>query len=128
MPLTTNRFGSAGMVLKEGTRVGPFEIASLLGSGAMGQVYLARDTRLNRAVAIKFLSSEAADQDARRRFQQEAKTASSLNHPHILTVFEVGEFEGQQYLVTEFMDGGTLRDWQIATRPGWLQIVELLSG
>lgn len=70
----------------------------------MGEVYRARDTRLNRPVAIKFLSSEIADAVARRRSQQEAQTASSLNHPHILTVFEAGEWEGRQYLVTEFID------------------------
>ena len=77
----------------------------------MGQVFLGQDTRLNRPVAIKFLSQELADDSARRRFQREAQTASALNHPHILTVFDVGEFEGRQYIVTEFVDRGTLRDW-----------------
>ena len=69
----------------------------------------ASDTRLNRPVAIKFLSDELADAAARRRFQREAQTASSLNHPHILTVHDAGEIDGRQYLVTEFVDGGTLR-------------------
>jgi len=96
---------------KPGTRLGPYEIVSRLGTGGMGVVYRASDMRLNRPVAIKFLSADVADESARRRFQLEAKTASSLNHPHILTVHEAGELGGQQYLVTEFIDGGTLRDW-----------------
>src|SRR5260370_8423104 len=83
----------------------------------MGEVYRAVDTRLNRPVAIKFLSTQIADESARRRFQQEAKTASSLNHPHILTVFEAGEIEGRQYLVSEFVAAGTLRNWLQAKRP-----------
>ena len=71
----------------------------------MGTVYRARDTKMNRPVAIKFLSDEFADASARRRFQREAQTASSLNHPHIVTVYDAGEWEGRQYLVTEFVDG-----------------------
>src|SRR6476469_4189052 len=98
------------MDLREGERLGPYEIQSSLGSGGMGEVYRALDTRLNRPVAIKFLSSQLADASARRRFQQEAKAASALNHPHILTVFEAGEVDDRQYLVTEFIDGGTLDD------------------
>ena len=94
----------------------------------MGRVYRARDTKLNRLVAIKFLSDELADPAARRRFQREAQMASSLNHPHILTVHDVGEFEGRQYLVTEFVDGGTLKDWAGAEKRSWRQIVELLVG
>ena len=94
----------------------------------MGTVYRALDTRLNRPVAIKVLSNELADADARRRFQREAQMASSLNHPHILTVHDVGEFEGRQYIVTEFVDGGTLKDWAKAEKRTWLQIVELLTG
>jgi serine/threonine protein kinase len=93
----------------------------------MGVVYRALDTNLNRPVAIKFLSSALADPDARRRFQREAQTASSLNHPHILTVHHAGEFEGRQYLVTEFVDGGTLRDWLLEGH-GWRQTIELLTG
>jgi serine/threonine protein kinase len=73
---------------------GPYRTTMLLGVGGMGEVYHAQDTRLNRSVAIKFLSSEMGDHTAFRRFQQEARLASSLNHPHILTVHEVGEFEG----------------------------------
>ena len=77
------------------------------------------DTKLNRPVAIKFLSDDLADAAARRRFQREAQTASSLNHPHIVTVHDAGEIEGRQYLVTEFVDGGTLRDWAHAEKRTW---------
>jgi serine/threonine protein kinase/Tol biopolymer transport system component len=114
--------------LKAGTTIGPYRIENLLGVGGMGEVYRAVDTRLNRPVAIKFLSQRLADDSGRRRFQQEAKTASSLNHPHILTVFEAGERDGQQYLVLEFADAGTLRDWLRSKKPSWRQIVNLLTG
>src|SRR4029453_15776414 len=116
------------MALEAGYRLGVYEIQGSLGAGGMGEVYRARDVRLNRMVAIKFLSPEIADESARRRFQQEAKMASSLNHPHILTVYEAGEHDGQQYLVTEFVDGGTLRDWTKADKRTWRQIVNLLAG
>src|SRR4026209_476737 len=99
------------MALTAGTRLGPYEIVGMLGAGGMGEVYRAEDTRLDRPVAIKFLSAEIADESARRRFQQEAKMASALNHPHIVTVHEASEIDGRQYLVTEFIDGGTLRGW-----------------
>src|SRR5262245_32161375 len=116
------------MALAPGTRLGPYEIQAPLGAGGMGEVYRAHDTRLNRPVAIKFLSADTADARARRRFQQEAQTASSLNHPHILTVFEAGEWEDRHYLVTEFVDGGTLKDWAAAERRTWRQIADLLVG
>ena len=93
----------------------------------MGVVYRALDTKLNRPVAVKFLSKDVADATARRRFQQEARMASSLNHPHILTVYDVGVFERREYLVTEFVDGGTLREWSREKRT-WRQIVDLLIG
>jgi serine/threonine protein kinase len=79
-------------------------------------------------VAIKFLSDELADTAARRRFQREAQMASSLNHPHILTVYHVGEIDGRQYLVTEFVDGGTLRNWARQPPHTWQDVVELLIG
>jgi serine/threonine protein kinase len=94
----------------------------------MGMVYRATDTKLNRPVAIKVLNDRLADASARRRFQREAKTASSLNHPHILTVFDVGDFEGRQYIVTEFVDGGTLKDWTRAAKRSWREVVEMLTG
>jgi len=114
--------------LAAGVQIGAFRIERVLGHGGMGTVYLAVDTKLNRRVAIKLLSDDLADAAARRRFQREAQTASSLNHPHILTVHDVGEFEGRQYLVTEYVDGGTLRDWAIAEKHSWRQILELLTG
>jgi serine/threonine protein kinase/Tol biopolymer transport system component len=114
--------------LPAGTQVGPYKLEAILGEGGMGVVYRALDSKLNRPVAVKFLSREIADVAARRRFQRESRLASSLNHPHILTVHDAGEFEGQQYLVTEFIDGGTLKDWSRAERRSWREIVELLGG
>jgi eukaryotic-like serine/threonine-protein kinase len=111
-----------------GTQLGAYRIETVLGEGGMGVVYRALDTKLNRPVAVKFLSDDLADAASRRRFQREAQTASSLNHPHILTVLDAGEIDGRQYLVTEFVDGGTLRDWSRAEKRGWAQIVELLVG
>jgi serine/threonine protein kinase/sugar lactone lactonase YvrE len=105
-----------------------YEIEGKLGEGGMGVVYRALDTKLNRPVAIKFLSDDLADAAARHRFQREAQTASSLNHPHILTVYDVGEFDGRQYLVTEFVDGGTLKTWIRSAKRTWRQIIELLAG
>src|SRR5437773_359562 len=100
-----------------GQTLGHYRIEIKLGEGGMGVVYRARDLQLNRNVAIKFLSSNLADAASRRRFQQEAQTVSSLNHPHILTVFEADELDGQQYLVTEYIEGSTLRDWARRTQP-----------
>src|SRR6185503_15474465 len=105
-----------------------YRIEDKLGEGGMGAVYRALDTHLNRPVAIKFLSTHVADADARRRFQREAQMASSLNHPHIVTVHDAGETDGRQYLVTEFIDGGTLKDWASQGRRSWKQIVQLLTG
>src|SRR5437588_3429559 len=116
------------MAIGVGTRLGPYEIVGELGAGGMGVVYRARDTRLNRFVAIKFLSSNVVDEPARRRFLQEAKTTSSLNHPHILSVHEVGGFEGRQYLVSELVDAGTLRDWSRSEKRTWRELVEMLLG
>jgi serine/threonine-protein kinase len=111
-----------------GANIGSYRIDGALGAGGMGVVYRATDTRLNRPVSIKFLSARLLDADARRRFQREAQLASALNHPHILTVHDVAEHEGQQYIVTELVDGGTLQDWSSAAARTWRQIVELLTG
>ena len=116
------------MQLSAGAQLGPYRIENTLGAGGMGEVFRARDTRLNRTVAIKFLSEDLATPLARRRFQQEARTASSLNHPHILTVHDAGEFEERQYLVAEFVDGGTLKEWARAEDRSWHQVVDLLVG
>jgi serine/threonine-protein kinase len=98
------------MTISSGAQLGPYEILSQLGAGGMGEVYRARDTRLNREVAIKVLPASLAD-DADRllRFAQEAQSASALNHPNIITIHEVGEIEGLHFIVTELIDGNTLR-------------------
>ena len=97
--------------LKQGQEFGSYEILDSLGVGGMGEVYLARDSRLGRTVALKVLALEIARDERRmKRFRQEAKVASSLNQPNILTVFEFGEIEGLTFLATEFIDGETLRD------------------
>src|ERR1700694_2168197 len=114
--------------LTSGTQIGSYRLESQIGEGGMGSVYLALDTKLNRRVAMKFLSDDLADAAARRRFQREAQLASALNHPHILTVYDAGEFEGRQYLVTEFVDGGTLKSWAKQEPRTWRQIIELLTG
>ena len=111
-----------------GLKVGQYRIEWKLGEGGMSTVYLALDTKLQRHVAIKFLSDDLADAEARRRFQREAQMASSLNHPHIVTVYDIGEFEGRQYLVTEYVDGGTLKDWVKDKRRTPKEIAELLTG
>src|SRR6476646_6289500 len=105
--------------LASGTQIGSYRIESKLGEGGMGAVYRALDVKLNRPVAVKVLSEELADAAARRRFQREAQMASSLNHPHILTVYDAGEIDGRQYLVTEYIDGGTLKDWANAGPHTW---------
>jgi len=99
------------MALASGTRLGPYEIRSPLGAGGMGEVYRAHDSRLNRVVAVKILSSSFAhDPERLRRFQQEARVVAALNHPNILAVYDFGENDGSLYMVTEFLEGETLRE------------------
>jgi Tol biopolymer transport system component len=98
------------MTLSAGARLNHYEILSPLGAGGMGEVYLAEDTRLRRKVALKLLPSEFTRDAARvRRFEQEARAASALNHPNIITIHEIGEANGAHYIATEFIDGQTLR-------------------
>jgi eukaryotic-like serine/threonine-protein kinase len=111
-----------------GREIGAYRVLSPLGAGGMGVVYKALDAKFNRSVAIKFLSETLLDTEARRRFLREAQTASSLNHPHILTVHDIGEIDRRQYLVTEFVDGGTLRDWRNAGERSWQEIADLMLG
>jgi serine/threonine protein kinase len=93
-----------------GTRLGAYEIVGPIGAGAMGEVYRARDTRLDREVAIKMLpASLAEDALALERFQREARLVASLNHPHICTLYDVGDQDGRPYLLMELLDGGTLQ-------------------
>src|SRR5918993_1889277 len=104
------RFYAEGEALERGRRVGRYEVESLLGRGGMGEVYLARDTELRRLVALKVVSAELdGGHDALRRFEQEALAASALNHPNIMTVYEVGRAESLHYIASEFIDGVTLR-------------------
>ncbi len=99
------------MTLTGGTKLGPYEIQSPLGAGGMGEVYRARDTRLNRDVAIKVLPAGfARDPERLRRFQQEAQAVAALNHPNILAIHDFGEHEGSPYIVMEFLEGATLRE------------------
>ncbi len=99
------------MALTSGTRLGPYEIQSPLGAGGMGEVYRARDTRLDRSVAVKILPSHLSeDPEAKQRFDREARTISSLNHPNICTLHDVGHQDGIDYLVMEYLEGQTLAD------------------
>src|SRR5713101_2647325 len=99
------------MALTSGTKLGPYEIQSPLGAGGMGEVYRARDPRLGRDVAIKVLPvSFAADSDRLRRFDQEARAVAALNHPNILALYDVGAESGLHFIVSELLDGETLRD------------------
>src|SRR5258708_21579324 len=98
------------MTLPAGTKLSRYEIHSQLGAGGMGEVFLAQDTKLDRKVALKLLHAEvAANQDRMRRFVQEAKAASALNHPNIITIYEIEEIDSIQFIATEFIDGETLR-------------------
>jgi len=99
------------MALTSGTKLGPYQIETPLGAGGMGEVYRASDSRLQRAVAIKVLPKQVAgDPDRLRRFEQEARAVAALDHPNILSIYDVGAYDGAPYLVTEFLDGATLRE------------------
>jgi serine/threonine protein kinase len=97
------------MALTNGIKLGPYEIVAPIGAGGMGEVYRARDTRLDRTVAIKVLSAHLSDDVTRRqRFEREAKAISSLNHPHICTLYDVGQQDGADFIVMEYLEGETL--------------------
>src|SRR5436309_13486494 len=99
------------MTLASGTRLGPYEILSPLGAGGMGEVYRARDTRLGRDVAIKVLPQHlTSNADVRARFEREARAVSSLNHPHICTLHDIGREGDTDYLVMELVEGESLAD------------------
>jgi Tol biopolymer transport system component/tRNA A-37 threonylcarbamoyl transferase component Bud32 len=124
----TNGASADDPILNASGQFGPYEIIECLGIGGMGHVYKVRDPKLNRHVALKLLSGDVANSAGRRRFQREAQTASALNHPHILTVHDAGEIDGRQYLITEFVDGGTLAGWLREAPRNWHDIVVLMGG
>jgi eukaryotic-like serine/threonine-protein kinase len=100
-----------GPAIEAGSAIGPYIVAERIGAGGMGEVYRARDTRLGRDVAIKVLTPAAAGEErARRRLEREARTVASLSHPNIVALYDVGEFDGLLYMVTELLDGETLRE------------------
>jgi serine/threonine protein kinase len=104
------------MSLSAGTRLGPYEIVTPLGAGGMGEVYRARDTRLHRDVALKMLPvAVAADAGRRGRFELEARATAALNHPNIVAVYDVGSENDLFFIVSELVDGETLR---VAAKPG----------
>jgi serine/threonine protein kinase/TolB-like protein/Tfp pilus assembly protein PilF len=113
------------MTILAGTHFGRYEIRSPIGAGGMGEVYLAHDAQLDRPVALKLLPADVTqDEDRLRRFQQEARATSALNHPNILTIYEIGLAEGTHFIATEFIDGITLRDQMARSR---MKIDEVLD-
>src|SRR5262249_15003386 len=99
------------MSLETGTRLGPYEILGAIRAGGMGEVYRARDTRLERTVAVKVLPPHPPrTEEIRQRFEREARTISQLSHPHICAIYDVGSEEGTEYLVMEYLEGETLAD------------------
>src|SRR5690242_14790508 len=99
------------MPLPAGSHLGPYEILAPIGAGGMGEVYKARDTRLDRTVAIKILAASVkTNANLKERFEREARVISQLQHPHICTLFDVGHYEGVDFLVMEFLEGESLAD------------------
>ncbi len=99
------------MALEAGTKLGPYEIIAPIGAGGMGEVYKAKDTRLDRTVAVKVLPSHvASNPEVRQRFEREARAVSSLNHPHICTLHDIGKQDGIDFIVMEYIEGETLAD------------------
>src|SRR5438128_10290382 len=112
-------------MIDPGSRLGRYEIRSKIGEGGMGEVYLAADTRLGRRVALKILPVDvAAHPDRMKRFVQEAKAASALNHPNIITIYEIDETDSGHFIATEYIDGETLRQHSLT---GLLTFAESLD-
>src|SRR5919202_2298743 len=113
------------MGIEAGTRIGKYEIQALVGEGGMGKVYRALDTELHRPAALKFLPPEfSADERRMNRFVQEARAASALNHPNILTVYEIGQTDSSRFFATEFVEGVTLPELMSSRR---LKLGEVLD-
>ncbi len=98
------------LALTSGTKLGPYEIQSAVGAGGMGEVYRARDTRLDRTVAVKILAPHLSSSELKQRLEREARAISALNHPHICHLYDVGSQEGIDYLVMEFVEGESLAE------------------
>src|SRR5262245_2268510 len=124
-PAVTLLNSSTVLPLDAGVALGPYRIEAKLGAGGMGEVYRARDTRLHRTVAVKLLlGRDSEDPNTVERFYREARAASALNHPNICTIHDIGEAEGQPYLVMEYLEGETLRD---RLRRGPLSLKQVLE-
>ena len=123
------------MALSAGTRLGPYEIVSAIGAGGMGEVYRAKDTRLDRTVAVKVLPSHlSSDPELKQRMEREAKAISALQHPNICTLHDIGTQDGTDFLVMEFLEGQTLAE-RLGKRPSssrprsedWTEIAQALE-
>ncbi|HEU4388019.1 MAG TPA: serine/threonine-protein kinase, partial [Blastocatellia bacterium] len=128
---TADLFGSANSQPILGSSLSHYRVLSLLGSGGMGEVYLAVDTRLGRNVALKLLPQRYEDEKRIDRFRQEASAASSLNHPNILTVYEIGEHQGRHFIATEHVEGETLRqqiDWRMISTKYAVDVASQVAG
>src|SRR5476649_972502 len=116
------------MTLSAGTRLGPYEILAPLGAGGMGEVYRARDTRLKREVAVKLLPERlSGDREYRARFEREARAVAAISHPNILAIHDLGQESGLFFLVTELLEGETLRERLVRERLSWRKALEIGS-
>lgn len=114
------------MKIEKGAIINQYKIISAIGKGGMGEVFLAQDTKLDRKVALKILPPEfAEDKDRMIRFVREAKSASALNHPNIITIYEIGESDGTHFIATEFIDGKTLNDYKKANPLNYKSALEI---
>lgn len=126
--MVANLLGTHAPELSVGQHIGHYKILNLLGAGGMGEVYLAQDTSLGRKVALKLLPADFTIDDERvRRFQQEARAASALNHPNIITIYQIGQFDNRRFIATEFIEGRTLRQLEKGSKLDLRQALEIAS-